>query len=56
MYYNVKAYYLLIGFLLFIFLPASAQNQKLADSLVLIYQKNTLEGTARLELLRKLTD
>ncbi len=54
MYYNAKAYYLLIGFFLFIFSYASGQNQKLADSLVLIYQKNTLEGTAKLELLRKL--
>ncbi len=54
MYANIKAYYLLIGFFFFTFLPASAQNQKLADSLVLIYQKNTLQGTAKLELLRKL--
>lgn len=51
---KTKACYLLIGFFFFSVFYASGQNQKLADSLVTIYQKNTLKGIARLDLLRNL--
>ena len=52
--YSCKACCLFIGFFLFITHHAYSQNQKLADSLVIIYQKNTLTGDAKLDLLRKL--
>ncbi|HEX5652173.1 MAG TPA: adenylate/guanylate cyclase domain-containing protein [Chitinophagaceae bacterium] len=50
-----KAYYFLIGFLCFITQYAVGQDQKLADSLALIYKADTLEGTEKLELLRNLS-
>ncbi|MBI1343570.1 MAG: adenylate/guanylate cyclase domain-containing protein [Terrimonas sp.] len=43
-----------IGFLFFIN-AAIGQDQKLADSLALIYQKNNLQDTAKMELLRNLS-
>jgi class 3 adenylate cyclase len=49
------AYYLLIGFLFFIILPAASQDQKIADSLKKIYQQNILKDSAKLELLRNLS-
>ena len=49
-----KAYYLLIGFLHFMAFHASAQDQKIADSLVLIYKNDRLQGIDKLELLRNL--
>lgn len=49
-----KVYYLVVGLFFVANLSAFCQNQQLADSLAAIYQKNTLEGTARLDLLRKL--
>ena len=49
-----KAYYILIGFFFFMSTYASGQNQKLADSLATIYQTNTFEGAAKLDLLREL--
>jgi adenylate cyclase len=49
-----KAYYLLIGFC-FLFTPGVwAQDQKIADSLARIYRADTLQGEAKLELLRQL--
>ncbi len=49
-----KAYYILIGFLLLIFFPVYGQNQKKADSLFLIYQKDDRQGLERMELLQQL--
>ncbi len=46
-----KAYYFLIGFLLFVFFPIYGQNQKKADSLFLIYQTDDSQGIERIELL-----
>lgn len=53
--FNEKAYYFLIGFLFFMIHPASGQDQKLADSLARIYKEDTIEGVAKLELLRNLS-
>ena len=50
-----KASYFLIGFFCFITHTVSGQNQKLADSLVKIYKQDTVQGEAKLELLRKLS-
>lgn len=50
-----KAYCLLIGFLYFLNSGIYAQDQKVADSLKKIYQKDNLADTAKLELLRKLS-
>jgi adenylate cyclase len=49
-----KAYYLLIGFFFFIVNSTIGQDQKLADSLAIIYKKGELADTAKLELLRNL--
>ncbi|MBK5212531.1 MAG: tetratricopeptide repeat protein [Flavobacteriaceae bacterium] len=52
---NKIAYYLLIGFFHIFTISTKAQDQKIADSLVKIYQANTLSGKARLELLTQLS-
>lgn len=49
-----KAIYLLIFFLLFV-QNVYCQDQKIADSLVKIYQQDTLKDTAQLDLLRNLS-
>ena len=49
-----KAYYLLIGFFYFFTQTVFSQDQKVADSLAIIYKNNKLEDTAKLELLRNL--
>jgi adenylate cyclase len=49
-----KACYLLIGFFCVI-QYACSQDQKVADSLVRIYQEDKLKDTARMELLRQLS-
>jgi class 3 adenylate cyclase len=49
-----KACYLLIGFFCFI-QCVSSQDQKVADSLAIIYQNNNLQDTAKMELLRNLS-
>jgi adenylate cyclase len=49
-----KACYLLVGFFYLIAHAVSAQDQRLADSLVKIYRANTLKDEARLELLENL--
>ena len=49
-----KAYYLLIGFFYFFTQTVFGQDQKVADSLAIIYKNNKLEDTAKLELLRNL--
>ena len=51
---KAKACYLLIGFFCIV-QYAFSQDQKLADSLVGIYQKAELEDTAKMELLRQLS-
>jgi two-component system, NtrC family, sensor kinase len=50
-----KAHTLLICCFCFIVNCVFAQEQKIADSLVLIYQQDTLTGTAKFELLRDLS-
>ena len=50
-----KAHILLIGFFGFITSGVFAQDQKIADSLAVIYQQNLLEDTAKLELLTELS-
>jgi len=43
-----------IGFFCFHFFSFGAQDQKIADSLSIIYQENLIEGDAKLELLKNL--
>jgi adenylate cyclase len=50
-----KAYYFLIGFLILTISPISGQDQKVADSLAIIYQQDKLKDTAKLALLRDLS-
>ena len=49
------AYYLVIGFFHLMPFSISAQDQKIADSLVKIYTADTLRGEAQLELLTELS-
>ncbi len=49
-----QAYYWLIGLLSIVSIPCKSQDQRIADSLTLVYQKNELVGTEKLELLRNL--
>lgn len=49
-----KACYFLAGFFCFISVSGSGQDQRLADSLALVYRADTLEGVAKMELLRNL--
>lgn len=49
-----KAYYSLISLLFIVTQMATAQDQKVADSLAVIYKAGNLEDTAKLELLRNL--
>ncbi len=49
------AYYLLIGFFFGNIHITSSQDQKLVDSLTIIYQQGKLESTEKLELLRNLS-
>ena len=50
-----KAFYVLLGFFCFITNCVFAQDQRVADSLVLIYQEDRLEGIEKMELLRNLS-
>lgn len=52
---KIKAYFFSIGFLFVICHAVSAQDQKVADSLAILYQKDKMEDTAKLELLRNLS-
>ena len=54
MHFKGKAYYFMIGFLFFIITAVPGQDQKVADSLQRIYKEDSLEGAAKLELLRNL--
>jgi len=49
------AYYLLIGFFCLIGVITSAQDQRIADSLLNIYKADSLIGKGKLELLRNLS-
>ena len=49
-----KAYYLIIGFSYLMIQNIYGQDQKVADSLAIIYKENSLKDTAKLELLRNL--
>lgn len=55
MFYKRKASHLLIGFFCLIAQFVSGQNQKLADSLALIYNEGNIKGIVKLELLRNLS-
>jgi tetratricopeptide (TPR) repeat protein len=50
-----KAFSLLLALFRFLVWDVSAQDQKIADSLAFVYQQNTLEDTAKLEVLRNLS-
>lgn len=50
----LKAYYTLIGFCLLIITSVCGQDQKVADSLLVIYQKDVLNVQERMYLLQKL--
>ncbi len=52
---KAKYYFLLISFLWLIFPMAYGQNQKVADSLTIIYDRGMLSDEERLELLNKLS-
>jgi len=52
---NEKAIYLWIGFLVFFGSSAIGQDQKVADSLKIIYKQDILKDTARLKLLLNLS-
>ncbi|MGB5372107.1 MAG: adenylate/guanylate cyclase domain-containing protein [Flavobacteriaceae bacterium] len=52
---KIKAFYFLIGLYCFNGHFAIAQDQRIADSLLGIYQTDTLDGEARLELLKNLS-
>lgn len=51
----MKAYILMIGFFYFIPKIAFGQDQKIADSLAIIYLKDSVTGIGKLELLKTLT-
>ncbi len=51
---NKQAYFFIMGLLFTIFSPCFSQDQRIADSLTLIYRKNYLKGAEKLELLRNL--
>ncbi len=48
---RLKFYFLVIGFLCFNLLNGFGQDQRVADSLVLIYQEGKLEGEEKMDLL-----
>ncbi|MCA0132756.1 adenylate/guanylate cyclase domain-containing protein [Winogradskyella alexanderae] len=50
-----KAYFVTIGFFFIVVQFAFGQDQKVADSLSVIYKKNNLDGIEKLELLRDLS-
>ena len=50
-----KACYVLTGFFFFFAHIVTAQDQRIADSLVKIYRADTLHDDARLEILRNLS-
>ena len=55
MIFKQKARYILVGFLFFLTISVVAQDQRIADSLVIIYKADTVHGLAKLELLNDLS-
>lgn len=55
MFLEGRAYYILIGLFCLITYVSSSQDQRIADSLTIIYQKEKLEGVEKLELLKNLS-
>ncbi len=55
MFFNRTAYYFLIGFFYFFSNSIIAQDQRIADSLAIIYKADTLHGLTKLELLNDLS-
>lgn len=55
MLFTRKTYYMIIGFFCVLTLSISAQDQRVADSLAIIYQADSLQGLAKLELLYELS-
>lgn len=53
--YGYAAFFLFTGFCFFLLLTVSGQDQKVADSLALIYQADTVKGEEKLELLSELS-
>src|SRR5215203_2873276 len=53
--FHRKAYFLLIGFFCLIISRVYTQDQRKADSLAVIYEKNTLTDTAKFKLLQELS-
>ncbi len=51
MMFNQRACYILIGFLYFFTIAVIAQDQRIADSLAIIYKADTVQGLAKLDLL-----
>jgi tetratricopeptide (TPR) repeat protein len=49
------AYHSLVGIFCFMFFSASAQNQKMADSLAVVYKKGGVNDSVKLVLLKNLT-
>jgi len=49
-----KAYILSVGFLFFVILPATSQDQKVADSLKQVLQQDNLADSVKFELLRNI--
>jgi serine phosphatase RsbU (regulator of sigma subunit) len=52
---HIKGYFLLIGYLCFGFYSIYGQDQRVSDSLAIIYQEDNLEGTEKLDLLKELS-
>ena len=55
MLYKLKACFVLMGFFYFYYYPAYCQDQKVADSLQIIYEADELQGEDKLELLKNLS-
>ncbi len=53
--FSKKALWLLLGFFYFFYQTVCAQDQKVADSLSVLYHNNEIEGVEKLELLKNLT-
>jgi adenylate cyclase len=53
--YNKMVHNFLMGILCLFTIPSAAQDQRIADSLAIIYQKDIINDKAKLELLRELS-
>ncbi len=52
---RIKTCYFLVGFFYFFTFPSFAQDQRIADSLAMLYDADTITGKARLEFLMELS-